>query len=54
MNVMIPSTSQSRALSMSPFLVLAKQMISASNPSLAIALTAADSLSETIGNPASI
>ena len=51
---MIPSTSQSRALSISPFLVLAKQMTSASNPSLAIALTADASLDETIGKPASI
>ena len=36
---MIPSTSQSRALSISAFLVLVKQIISAFNPSFAIALT---------------
>ena len=52
--VMIPSTSQSRAASMSSGFVLVNARISASKPSFAIAVTLSLSLSETIGKPASI
>ena len=51
---MIPSTSASKAASISSLLVLVKQIIFAFNPSLAMVLTDFFSFSETIGKPASI
>ena len=53
-NVIIPSTSQSNAASMSSGFVLVNAKISAFKPSLAIAFTVSLSFSETIGKPASI
>lgn len=54
MKVIIPSTSASKAASISACLVLVKQIIFAFKPSLAIVLTDFFSFSDTIGKPASI
>ena len=53
-NVITPSTSQSRAASMSSFFVLDKEMIWALRPSEVMAFTDSCSFLETIGKPASI
>jgi len=54
MKVMIPSTSQDKAMSISLFIVLVKARISEFNDCFIMFLIALLSPSETTGNPASI